>query len=136
MIIDLQPSYLNKLSAGWHTLKAVFNNGDDVTSRFNIVKKSSGGGSSGSKSSSTTKSSSVVTCQMAGYPNGYAWNEAAKACQPGYIDNNGVFHSYSTAARRNVPTTADEGVSPFHLMILMMLGAAGLGLLLKNESYN
>ena len=135
--IDLKPSYLNKLSAGKHTLRAVFNNGDDVVTHFTIAKNSSGGGSSSSKSSSSsTKASSVVTCQMAGYPNGYAWNEAAKACQPGYIDNNGVFHSYSTSARRNVPTTADEGVSPFYLIILMMFGAAGVGLLLKNESCN
>ncbi|MBR2676757.1 MAG: hypothetical protein IKE28_07595 [Solobacterium sp.] len=135
VIINLQPSYLKNLSAGWHTLRAVFNNSDDVISRFNIIKNSSGGGNSSSKSSNSN-TSSVVTCQMAGYPNGYAWNEAAKACQPGYIDNNGVFHSYSTAARRTVPKTADEGVSPFYLMILMLFGASGLGLLLKKENYN
>lgn len=49
--------------------------------------------SSSSTSSSTKKTDNVVTCQMAGYPANYAWNEAAKACQPGYINDNGVFVS-------------------------------------------
>jgi hypothetical protein len=46
---------------------------------------------------------------MAGYPANYAWNESAKACQPGYIDANGVFHS--TAKGSNVPNTYDKGVT-------------------------
>ena len=52
--------------------------------------------------------SGVVTCQMAGYTENYAWNEAAKACQPGYIDDFGVFHSLAeSSARYYVPNTAD-----------------------------
>ena len=39
----------------------------------------------------------VVTCQDAGFPANYSWNEAAQACQPGYIDDNGVFHAEEPA---------------------------------------
>ena len=64
------------------------------------------------KSSSTTKTDNVVTCQMAGYPASYSWNEAAKACQPGYIDNNGVFHltSGNMNKRVGVVNTSDKGL--------------------------
>lgn len=115
VIINLLPSFLNKLEEGKHLLTAVFSDGDDVNTHFFIKKKSSGGGSSDSsssgKSSSKTSGSSVVTCQMAGYPDGYAWNEAAKACQPGFLDANGVFHGTGTvtATRRySSPNTADS----------------------------
>ena len=51
----------------------------------------------------------VVTCQMAGYPSNYSWNEDAKACQPEYNDNAGVFHG--TAVRKaGVPNTYDRGL--------------------------
>ena len=63
--------------------------------------------SSNNSSSSTKKTDNVVTCQMAGYPANYAWNEAAKACQPGYLDANGVFRS---TAKAGVPNTYDKGL--------------------------
>ena len=63
------------------------------------------------KESSTPKMDNVVTCQMAGYPANYAQNEPAKACQPGYIDNNGVFHSTANAKKTGVPNTYDRGVT-------------------------
>ena len=62
-------------------------------------------------SNSEKKTDNVVTCQMAGYPDNYAWNEAAKACQPGYVDDNGVFHSTANGKRAGVPNTYDEGVN-------------------------
>ena len=49
------------------------------------------------------KTDPVVTCQMAGYPANYEWNENDKACQPGWLDEAGVFHS----ERLSVPNTAD-----------------------------
>ena len=57
----------------------------------------------------------VVTCQMAGYPAGYAWNESAKACQLGFLDDAGLFHA--TSVRRAVPKTYDEGIQK-HLFSL------------------
>ncbi|MBR2677685.1 MAG: hypothetical protein IKE28_12370 [Solobacterium sp.] len=65
------------------------------------------------KSSTTTNTSNVVTCQMAGYPANYAWNEAAKACQPGYINDNGVFVSTAgttTGNRVKAVNTWDNGL--------------------------
>lgn len=59
--------------------------------------------------SAKTAGVSVVTCQMAGYPADYAWNESAKACQPGYIDANGVFRSTGTA-KQAVVNTYDKGI--------------------------
>ena len=62
------------------------------------------------------KTDTVVTCQMAGYPSNYAWNESAKACQAGYIDANGVFRSTadtsnsSGSARTGIPNTYDKGL--------------------------
>lgn len=87
----------------------------------------SASGSSKKESSAPVKIDNVVTCQMAGYPAGYAWNESAKACQPGFLDNAGVFHS--TAVRKaGVPNTYDKGLkgSFFSLMasIVMGIGAA------------
>jgi hypothetical protein len=68
--------------------------------------------SSSSSSSNTAQTDTVVTCQMAGYPSNYAWNESAKACQAGYIDANGVFRAASTAntARTGIPNTYDKGI--------------------------
>lgn len=73
----------------------------------NASRKSSS--SDSGKKTAPVKTDSVVTCQMAGYPAGYAWNEAAKACQPGFLDNAGVFHG--TAVRKaGVPNTYDRGL--------------------------
>ena len=44
VIIDLKADYLNKLSAGKHTLTAMFDDGDDVTVEFTIKEKASEGG--------------------------------------------------------------------------------------------
>ena len=66
-----------------------------------------------SSGSSISKKDNVVTCQMAGYPANYAWNESVKACQPGYIDNNGVFHltAGNTNKRVGVVNTSDNGIA-------------------------
>lgn len=97
----------------------MFSEGVDVTVKFTVKAKSSDGGSS----TPEKKTDNVVTCQMAGYPASYAWNEAAKACQPGYIDANGVFHS--TAKESNVPNTYDKGVggNAAALLIAMIVAA-------------
>ncbi len=65
-----------------------------------------------SSGSSVPKKDNVVTCQMAGYPANYAWNESVKACQPGYLDNNGVFHltTGNTNKRVGVVNTSDKGI--------------------------
>ena len=65
-----------------------------------------------SSGSSAPKKDNVVTCQMAGYPANYAWNESVKACQPGYLDNNGVFHltTGNTNKRVGVVNTSDKGI--------------------------
>lgn len=61
----------------------------------------------------------VVTCQMAGYPDNYAWNEAAKACQPGFLDDAGVFHPETTAVRKaNIPATADMGLQVYTWILM------------------
>ena len=84
-----------------HTLKAVWEA---------VVKPDSRDSNSGKNKEKkpSTPADTVVTCQMAGYPAGYAWNEAAKACQPGFIDNAGVFHG--THGKGFVPNTYDRGL--------------------------
>ena len=100
VIITLKPSYLNKLSAGRHTITAVFDeNMEEGTASLTIKDYPSSG-----EKESEKKSDGVITCQMAGYPADYAWNEAAKACQPGFLDSNGVFHA---KYREGVPNTYD-----------------------------
>ena len=47
---------------------------------------------------------------MAGYPANYAWNESSKVCQPGYIDDAGVFHGTAASARNRVVNTYDRGL--------------------------
>ena len=79
------------------------------------AKPSSGGGSS------SPKKDNVVTCQMAGFPANYAWNEAAKACQPGYLDAGGNFHSYSNAKRSTVPNTSDNGNLTFYTIAMFLM---------------
>ena len=48
---------------------------------------------------------------MAGYPANYAWNESSKVCQPGYIDDAGVFHGTAAPARNRVVNTYDRGLN-------------------------
>ena len=105
VIIKFKPAYLEKLSVGEHKVTAFFSDNHTASANFTVKAKSSDGGSS----TPEKKTDNVVTCQMAGYPANYAWNEAAKACQPGYLDANGVFHS--TARKSVVPGTYDRGVA-------------------------
>jgi hypothetical protein len=104
LVIDLKPAYLQTLSAGTHTMDVSFIDGA-ASVQFCIIEKASSSGSG--SSAPVQKNDTVVTCQMAGYPADYALNEAAKACQPGYIDVNGTFRS---TARTSVPNTYDKGV--------------------------
>ena len=81
----------------------------------------------------------MITCQMAGYPAGYAWNEAAKSCQPGTLDENGVFHAYGAAgtakAGAGVPNTYDKGLGDTILTLLISsLAALVSAVLLKKYS--
>lgn len=79
------------------------------------------------ESSSTNKPvapvDTVVTCQMAGYPSNYNWNEAAKACQPGYLDAGGVFPPYNIAPARKsavIPNTSDYGSLTVYAWLTML----------------
>ena len=92
-------------------MTAMFSEDKEVTVNFKVLAKPAPSGKESSSGSSTPKKDNVVTCQMAGYPANYAWNEAAKACQPGYIDNNGVFHSTANAKKAGVPNTYDRGLT-------------------------
>lgn len=56
-------------------------------------------------SASVSTDDGAVTCQEAGYPEGYEWNEEKKACQLGFLDMQGVFHS-TAADGYIVPNTA------------------------------
>ena len=71
----------------------------------------------------------TMTCQALGYPEGYAWNEAAKACQPGYLDRGSVFHT----AKVKTPNTYDQGLSRhfFSLAGSLLVTAVSLILLRK-----
>ena len=92
--------------------------------------KSSGGGSSNRQ---LTPVDNVVTCQMAGYPAEYSWNEAAKACQPGYIDAAGNFHPYK---RSSVPNTGDMDLTIFAwIAMLAMTLAMYCGVKLLHEDW-
>ena len=116
-IVKLNPAYLETLSIGGHTLTAKFTETDgsaEVPAKFTVKEKSSGGGSSDKKPN--TPADNVVTCQMAGYPSNYTWNEAAKACQPGYMDAGGNFHPYG----KSVPKTADNANNPLYAWIFML----------------
>ncbi len=136
VIIDFKPSYLETLSEGTHTVKATFEDGS-ATAELIIKKKdatpdkkSSDGGSSDKKS--TTPTDNVVTCQMAGYPANYAWNESAKACQAGYIDASGNFRPYSS---RVIPNTYDGGLTRYVWMnvISLILALACGTILMRNR---
>ena len=56
-------------------------------------------------SASVSTDDGAVTCQEAGYPEGYEWNEEKKACQLGFLDMLGVFHT-TAADGYIVPNTA------------------------------
>ena len=104
MIQEIQETFTVFFQPLCVVITVMFSDGS-ASAVFNIKEKSSGGGSS----TPEKKTDNVVTCQMAGYPADYAWNEVAKACQPGYIDDNGVFHS--TANRNRVVNTYDKGLT-------------------------
>ena len=92
--------------------------------------KSSGGGSSNRQ---LTPVDNVVTCQMAGYPSNYSWNEAAKACQPGYLDAGGNFHPYK---RSSVPNTGDMNLTIYAwIAMLAMTLAMYCGVKLLHEDW-
>ena len=119
VIVKLKPAYLETLSVGGHTITALFETVSGTTGKasasFTIKNKSSSGGSS-----TPSHKDNVVTCQMAGYPANYAWNEAAKACQAGYLDAGGNFHPYNTA-RRSTPNTGDNGNLTMYAMAMFLM---------------
>ena len=106
----LPDKYLNKLRTGAHTVRFVYTNGEEATATLTVKKRRSHSDDDDSDddddSTPTRSGSGVVTCQDAGFPANYAWNEAAKACQPGYLDANGKFHG-TAGARVSVVNTAD-----------------------------
>ena len=102
--------------------KAMINAGDGYTLIKNgntyIIRKAE---SSSEDSSESVPVDNVVTCQMAGYPANFAWNESAKACQPGYLDDNGIFHPARNASGKSpVPATADSGFSIWAFLVSMV----------------
>ncbi len=117
VVIELKPAYLETLAEGTHTVKAVMEDGSAEATLI-VKKPSSGGGSSPKKPSTPTDN--VVTCQMAGYPSNYSWNEAAKACQPGYTDANGIFHPYRSS-NKTVPNTYDRDLTGYIWMLLLSI---------------
>ena len=125
-VIKLNPAYLETLSIGGHTITAMYTEPDigsaTASANFTVKAKASGGSSTPKKPS--TPVDNVVTCQMAGYPSNYAWNEAAKACQAGYIDAGGNFHPYGATVRK-VPNTADRDIM-IHAWIAMLSITIGL----------
>ena len=73
----------------------------------------------------------AFTCQDAGYPAGYAWNEKVRACQPGYLDASGKFHPEKAD---RIPDTSD----PFHplqysFMLVISLISASLSILILHK---
>ena len=101
-----------------------------ASATFSIKAKSSDGGSS----TPEKKTDNVVTCQMAGYPANYAWNEEAKACQSGYIDANGMFHY--TGNSSSVPNTYDPNTVIFaYLAMIAVTIACFCGVKLLHEDW-
>ena len=137
--VTFTKSYLGSLSAGTYNVVAKFSTySGNVNASFTVAAKPS---ESSSKKSSAKPVDNVVTCQMAGYPANYAWNEAAKACQPGYIDDNGVFHTYANqylkATRKASPNTRDDHDSWIFalLMMLSLVFASYAGVRLIHEDW-
>lgn len=133
VITKINASYMNTLSAGSHTITAKFSDGGSASGTFTVKDTASGGSSSDKKP--TTPVDNVVTCQMAGYPSNYSWNESAKACQPGYIDAGGTFHPYRTPSRI-IPNTSDRDIM-IHAWIAMLSITIGLfcGVKLLHEDW-
>ena len=134
LIVDLKAAYLDTLAVGRHDISVEFSDGS-AAAVFNITeKKSSGGGSSPTKPSAPADN--VVTCQMAGYPAHYSWNEAAKACQPGYIDVTGNFRPYRSSGSM-VPNTRDGGLAGYAVTFtISIITAFFCGLLLSGEKHH
>ena len=147
--IELLPAFLETITAGEHIVQAVFSDGLSETAQFTVEEKkpeptsSPSEGSSSSISDSENRSGSVITCQMAGYPQGYAWNESAKACEMGTLDDMGVFHPSSADGRNKAESvrkyasvnTGDKGVRGSLITLITALLAALLsGTILKKYS--
>ena len=133
--IEFTKSYLETLGVGKHNVVATFKSySKPVNATFTVAAKSSS--DSSSKKSSSKPVDNVVTCQMAGYPANYAWNETAKACQPGYIDAGGNFHPYGTASRKASPRTSDTDMLIYAwLAMLAMTVATFCGVKLLHEDW-
>lgn len=132
LVINLETVYLETLAVGKHTMNVSFSDGA-AEAVFNIKEKDKDNNKD-SDSTPSKKEDNVVTCQMAGYPANYAWNESAKACQPGYIDDNGVFHSTATARRAGVPNTYDKGVQGnINALLASLVAAFVSAILLRSE---
>lgn len=136
LVINLETAYLETLTVGKHMMNVSFSDGS-AEAVFNIKdkdKEEDKGKNTDSDSTPAKKKDNVVTCQMAGYPANYAWNESAKACQPGYIDDNGVFHSTATARRAGVPNTYDKGVQGnINALLASLIAALVSAILLRSE---
>ena len=80
---------------------------------------------------------SVITCHMAGYPSNYVWNEAVRACQPGFLDDAGNFHAEKTVVKKTtVPDTADKNTLVYAwLMMLSVTSALFCGVKLVHEDW-
>lgn len=135
LVVDLKPAYLETLTIGSHTMIVKFSDGSASAVLTIKDKPTSGGGSSDKKPA--TPVDNVVTCQMAGYPSNYSWNESAKACQPGYIDAGGNFHPYSTPHSRGViPNTGDKDLTVYAwIAMLAMTLAMYCGVRLLREDW-
>ena len=103
LAVTLSADMLNSLSVGTHRLRAVFTDGY-ADLMFNVINEND----PIPAAPEAPHTDNVVTCQMAGFPANYEWNEAAKACQPGYLDESGVFHS--TSVRKAAVNTYDKGL--------------------------
>ncbi len=101
--------------------------------RKTASEKKEESGKDNSSSSSSASIGTVVTCQMAGYPEGYAWDEATKTCRMGYLDENGVFHSTSAIKRKSTPNTSDKGLTGFLFSFLISVSISGICLIILEK---
>ncbi|MBR2761993.1 MAG: hypothetical protein IKD66_12605 [Solobacterium sp.] len=137
--ITLLPSFLETLTQGTHKVQAIFSDGLSETAEFELLQKKpepKPDSDSDSDQPSPGTGSARVTCQMAGFPEGYVWNEAAKACQPGILDQAGNFHAVSseqTPAKYRAVSTGDKGINGHAVtLISALITAAWSGCMLKN----
>ena len=129
--ISLLPAFLDTLPLGSHTVQAIFSDGLSDKAKFMIkddepspTSKPSGGSSTETK---TETKDTVITCQMAGFPQGYEWNEEAKACQMGTLDAQGKFHPASgnqNVRKQAVVNTEDKGLRGYLMTFLTALASA------------